>query len=94
MIHGMSESDVGEALTHTMDLALELSLVCQPAKTSPPGPTQKFCGFLYDTSTVPEQRVPANKISRALALLSFVRREVAGPLARLGLSVVTGVLQS
>jgi hypothetical protein len=94
MIHGTEESDVAEALTHTMDLALELGLICQPAKTSPPAAKQKFCGFLYDTTGVPERRVPANKVSRALALLSFVRRELEGPLARLALSVVAGVLQS
>jgi hypothetical protein len=94
MIHGTCGQDVGSVLTYTMNLALELGLICQPAKTSPPASRQKFCGFLYDTQGVPERRVPANKVSRALALLSFVRREVQGPLARLGLSVVAGVLQS
>jgi hypothetical protein len=94
LLHGTDEKDVATALTHTMDLALELGLICQPAKTSPPATRQKFCGFLYDTTAVPERRVPANKVSRALALLSFVRREIQGPLARLALSVVTGVLQS
>jgi hypothetical protein len=94
LLHGMVWEDVAEALTATMDLALELGLICQPAKMSPPAPKQKFCGFLYDTTGVPERRVPANKVSRALALLSFVRQELQGPLARLALSVVTGVLQS
>jgi hypothetical protein len=94
LIHGTRKADVTEALTYTMDLALELGLVCQPAKTSPPASSQKFCGFIYDTEAVPTRKVPPNKISRALALLSFVRREITGPLARLGLSVVTGVLQS
>jgi hypothetical protein len=93
-IHGQSKDDVGGALNHTMDLALRLGLICQPAKTSPPASIQKFCGFIYDTSGIPTRRVPASKISRALALLSFVRRELSGPLARLGLSIVTGVLQS
>jgi hypothetical protein len=52
--------------------ALDLGLICQPAKTSPPGPIQKFCGFVYDTTGIPERTVPVNKTSRALALLSFV----------------------
>jgi hypothetical protein len=39
--------------------------------------------------------VPAKKVSCALALLSFICRELDGPpVARLGLSIVTGVLQS
>jgi hypothetical protein len=94
LLHGLTTKDVGEVLTSAMDLALELGLICQPAKTSPPASAQKFCGFIYDTRTIPTRKVPANKTSRALALLSFVRREIAGPLARLALSVVTGVLQS
>jgi hypothetical protein len=94
LLHGLALEDVIAALDYAMDLALELGLICQPAKTSPPVSKQKFCGFIYDTTDVPTRRVPANKISRALALLSFMRREVNGPLARLGLSVVTGVLQS
>jgi hypothetical protein len=94
MLHGTKAADVNEALMATMNLALELGLACQPAKTSPPASTQKFCGFIYNTEGVPTRQVPPNKISRALALLSFVRREVAGPLACFGLSVVTGVLQS
>jgi hypothetical protein len=94
LLHGTRTAEVDEALTHTMDLALELGLICQPTKTSPPAHTQKFCGIIYETEGVPTRQVPPNKISRALALLSFVRREVADPLARLGLSVVTRVLQS
>jgi hypothetical protein len=82
------------ALTATMDLALELGLVCQPAKTSPPAHTQKFCSFIYKTEAVPERRVPANKVSRALVLLSFVHHKLNGPLACLGLSIVVSVLQS
>jgi hypothetical protein len=94
LLHGATTAAVTASLTYTMDLALELGLICQPAKTSPPAQTQKFCGFLYDTTDVPVRKVPANKVSRALALLSFIRREINGPLARLGLSVLTGVLQS
>ncbi len=55
MLHGTEKKDVDEALTYTMDLALELGLICQPAKTLPPAAKQKFCGFLYDTSGVPER---------------------------------------
>jgi hypothetical protein len=94
LLHGQRRREVNCALTHAMNLALELGLICQPAKTSPPAHKQKFCGFVYDSTGVPKRTVPANKISRALALFSFVRRELHGPLARLALSVVTGVLQS
>jgi hypothetical protein len=94
LIHGLTEIQVRAALDYIMGVALELGLVCQPVKTSPPAQVQKFCGFIYETHGVPTCNVPANKTSRALALLSFVRRELTGPLARLNLSVVTGVLQS
>jgi hypothetical protein len=94
LLHATDKEDVGEALNFTMDLALELGLICQPAKTSPPDFSQKFCGFIYDSMAVPKRIAPVNKVSRALALLSFVRRDITGPLARLGLSIVTGTLQS
>jgi hypothetical protein len=98
LIHGVTIEAVHEALTYTVDIALELGLVCQPAKILPPAYEQKFCGFLYNTTSIPEcrasLRASLNKVSRALALLSFVQRKLNGPLARLGLSVLAEVLQS
>jgi hypothetical protein len=47
LIHGMAKAKARGALDHIMAIALDLGLVCQPAKTSPPSHTQKFCGLLH-----------------------------------------------
>ena len=88
--HGATTDTVSESLDYAMDLALELGLICHPAKTLLRAQTQKLYGLLYETQDVPVQKVPTNKVSRALALLSFVWREGNGPISRLGLSVLLG----
>jgi hypothetical protein len=93
LLHGATMNAVSESLDFAINLALELVLVCQPAKMSPPAQMQKFGGFLYDTQEIPVQKVPTKKVSRAFALLSCVLRDINGPLARLGLRVLVGTPQ-
>jgi hypothetical protein len=94
MIHGPTQEKTSRGLSHLMDVALRVGLICQPAKTKPPAHRQKFCGFIYDTSLKPRREVPDEKIARGLALCHFLRTELAGPLAGLSLSATTGFLQS
>jgi hypothetical protein len=55
----------------------------------------KYCGFLYDTTTIPTLRIPESKRTRAIALLEYMGRSRRDqPVNRLSLSIVGGVLQS
>jgi len=93
-LHGPDGGKVEAGLNYVMDTALRLGLICQPVKTKPPGRVQKFCGMLYDSRATPCMRIPVGKIERAIALLDYLDDVVGRRLARLTLSVVTGVLQS
>jgi hypothetical protein len=93
-VHGPSKDKLMVGVMFIMDTAVRLGLICQPIKNSPPAQIQKFCGFLYNTSSVPYLRVPVGKLSQARALVRFVLQGVVGALAKLTLTVVVGTLQS
>ena len=54
----------------------------------------KYCGFLYDTTTIPTLRIPESKRTRAITLLEYIRSRRDRPVNHLSLSIVGGVLQS
>jgi hypothetical protein len=93
-LHGPTENKVNAGMTHLLDTAVRLGLICQPAKTSAPAQVQKFCGFLYDTTGIPAVEVPPEKISKALAMTDFVLSDPDRAFARLTIAVVAGVLQA
>lgn len=93
-LHGPTEDKVNAGMTHLLDTAVRLGLICQPSKTSPPGQVQKFCGFVYDTTGLPAVEVPPEKISKALAMTDYVLSDPHRSFARLTVAVVAGVLQS
>ncbi|MGH7974468.1 MAG: hypothetical protein ACREBR_02985, partial [bacterium] len=93
-LHGPTAEKLIDGLNHVMNVALRLGLICQAAKTKPPSQTQKFCGFIYDTTDIPCMRVPEEKLSRSRALVSYLQHGQKQKLARLTLAVVLGVLQS
>jgi hypothetical protein len=94
-IHAPTRRKLHTALNAFMDLSLRLGLICQKAKTKAPAQTQKYCGFVYDTTGIPTLRIPEDKRQRGLATIRFLK--AGGPsmdLSRLTLAVVTGLLQS
>lgn len=93
-LHGPTEDKVNAGMTHMLNTAVRLGLICQPAKTSPPAQRQKFCGFVYDTHGIPAVEVPPEKISKALAMTDYVLSDPKRAFARLTIAVVAGVLQS
>jgi hypothetical protein len=94
-IHAPTRAKLVTALNAFMDLALRLGLICQKVKTKPPAQVQKYCGFIYDTTGIPTLKIPADKRSRGLAMIQFLRAGVESmELSRLTLAVVTGLLQS
>jgi hypothetical protein len=94
LLHGPTYAKTRRALDHVLAVATRLGLICHPTKTKPPSQIQKFCGFIYDTVSIPCRRLPADKEARAISLIRFLRHEQRGPLAALTLSVVVGYLQS
>lgn len=93
-LHGPTEDKVNAGMTHLLDTAVRLGLICQPAKTSPPAQVQKFCGFLYDTRGIPAIEVPPAKIAKALAMTDFILADPHRAFSRLTVAIVAGVLQA
>ena len=93
-IHGPTYDKTARALSAFMDKALEVGMLFNPAKVTPPSQVVKYCGFLYDTTGAPTLRIPQDKRDRAVAVLDYVLDKPGQELSRLALSVVFGILQS
>ena len=94
LVHAPTLPKLEAALDHIMSVIIRLGLVCQPSKTSLPSQRVKFCGFEYDTSSTPTLHIPQSKVSRAVALTSYLLSDLKSPLSRLIVSMVVGYLQS
>jgi hypothetical protein len=75
MIHAPTKAKCFRAFSKFMEHTVRLGFICQKVKTSPPAQVQKFCGMIYDTCKHPCIRIPAAKVSRAIATLNFVARQ-------------------
>jgi hypothetical protein len=74
---------------------MQLGIICQKTKTSPPAQIQKFRGMLYDSTTVLCVQIREAKVSQSLATIKYVVKQAwQGVLLRLSLAVATGLLQS
>lgn len=93
-LHAPTREKLVTGLNHFMDLAVEIGMLCNPIKVVPPAQVVKYCGFLYDTTTIPTLRIPESKRTRAIALLEYMGSRRDQPVNRLSLSIVGGVLQS
>ena len=94
LIHGPSYDKLVSAMKSLLDTTVQLGLICQPCKTTPPTQKVKFCGFIYDTENVPQLIIPDNKVSRAIALIDHLHHGMKHTFARLIVSMVVGFLQS
>ena len=74
LLHDPTYNKVAMALTFVMDTALRLGLICQRKKTVPPCQEIKFCGFIYNTTSIPTLSIPEDKISKALVYIDFLWR--------------------
>lgn len=93
-LHGPTYAKVAAGLTALLDLLVQKGLVCQHVKTEPPSQRVKYCGFIYDTHSIPTLCIPDDKVSRAIALVRYLRRGTKRRLARLVGAKVIGYLQS
>ena len=93
-IHGPTRTKLISALNYVLDQTVRLGLICQAAKTTSPSQSVKFCGFIYDTVSVPTLCIPGDKVSRAIAMVEFLLHGFQLTFSRLVLSMVVGFLQS
>ena len=94
LIHASTREKLVSALNFIMELTVKLGLVCQPCKTAPPSQRVKYCGFEYDTSSTPTLHIPQSKVSRAIAVTTYLTSTETPTHSRLVVSMVTGYLQS
>ena len=94
LVHSSTLGKLEAALDHILSMTLKLGLICHPSKTSPPSQRVKYCGFEYDTSSVPSIHIPHNKVSRAIAITQYLISGVKTTHSRLIVSMVVGFLQS
>lgn len=80
-----------DQIIHT---TIMLDLICHLAKTSAPSQCVKYCGFIYNTSSVPTLHIPSSKISQDIALVNFLQPVIKVSFSRLGVIMVVGFLQS
>ena len=93
-LHGPNREKVSEGLSHLMDVALRLGLICQPAKTQPPRQWQKYCGFIYDTRSSPRMYIPTAKFTWGQSLAEYILLQPTQKVSRLALATIAGTLQS
>ena len=93
-LHGPTYAKTITALNCFMDYAVQVGLLCNPAKVNPPSQEAKYCGFIFDTRGMPTLRVPEGKRSRARAMVDYLLSQRGSPIPRLSLSVITGLLES
>jgi hypothetical protein len=93
LIHAPTRAKCTAALRAFLDLTVELGLLCHPGKLSPPAQIVKYTGFLFDSRQQPTLRIPACKREKGLAMIDHVLSK-RGPVSRLVLAVLAGVLES
>ena len=93
-LHGPNLRKVSEGLSHLMDTAVLLGLICQPAKTQPPQQWQKYCGFIYDPRRSPRMYIPTTKFTRGRSLAEYILLHPTQRVSRLALVTIAGTLQS
>jgi hypothetical protein len=61
-LHAPTREKLVTGLNHDFkDLVVEIGMLCNPVKVVPPSQVVKYCGFLYDTTTIPILRIPESK---------------------------------
>ena len=95
LIHSPTKEKCRQAFAEFMEYMVRLGFICQKVKTSPPAQVQKFCGLLFDTTSIPKLQIPLAKVSRTLSTLQFViKMNSRSTLSRLTVAVMGGLLQS
>jgi hypothetical protein len=78
IIHGPTFEKTTAALKFFLDTTVKCGMLCHPKKLTPPAQIVKYCGFLFDTVSIPCLRIPVLKGERALAIVQYL---IAAPLS-------------
>jgi hypothetical protein len=95
LIHGPTYAKTARALTFFLDTAVDCGFLFHPKKLVTPRQVVKYCGFLFDSQSIPCLRIPEPKRERALAICDYLLD--SPPIkrwSRLSLAVAAGVLES
>ena len=93
-LHAPNFGKLERVLRQFLGQAVEVGLLCNPEKAVGPSQIVKYCGFLYDTTSVPSLRIPTPKRTKALAVLDYIQSFRGQEVPCLLLAIVAGVLQA
>jgi hypothetical protein len=91
--HAATEEKSRRSLTEFLDCAICFGLLFNPGKLTPPCKVVKYTGLYFDTRGVPTIRIPAEKRSKALAMIDYIITQ-SQRISRLALAVMVGTLES
>jgi hypothetical protein len=95
LIHGPTYAKTAQALTFFLDTAVDCGFLFHPKKLVTPRQVVKYCGFLFDSRSIPCLRIPAPKRERAIAICDYLLDSPPTKnWSRLSLAVAAGVLES
>ncbi len=95
LIHGPTYENTARAMQALIDKkALDIGLLFNLTKTTPPTGAIKYCGFIYGTKHIPSLNISTDKRLRSLVLLKYVMDRSGQEMSRLALAVLYGVLQA
>ena len=93
-LHHATRDGCDWILSLAMDIIVNLGLLAHRKKVKRPAQLQRFCGFNYDTTGIPQILVPQEKNDRGIASIQYLERKKGSSISRLTVAVVTGFLQS
>ncbi len=95
LIHGPTYEKTARALAFFLDTAVDCGFLFHPQKLVTPQQVVKYCGFLFDTQSIPCLRIPVPKQERALAICQYLLDSPPTKnWSRLSLAVAAGILES
>ena len=72
LIHARIKAKLEAALDHILQTTMRLGLIFNYSKMDSPSQRVKFCGFIYDTSSIPTLCIPQNKVNRAIIITGYL----------------------
>jgi hypothetical protein len=95
LIHGPTYEKTARAMQALIDKkALDIGLLFNLTKTTPPTGAIKYCGFIYGTKHIPSLQISTDKRLRSLVLLKYVMDRSGQEMSRLALPILYDVLQA
>jgi len=96
LIHAATLEQCINELNDLLEFFLDKGILAHGKKVIPPAQIQRFCGFEFDTRSIPKIAVTAEKQSTAISCIDYLIncQTESTPISKLTLAVVIGKLQS